>query len=187
MRIAMAQMRTKAGFIDDNLSKMKKMIDQARDDKADLIVFPEMCVSGYLISDKYLQKGFIEKLLNANEILKEYSQGIGVIWGNLGVDFEHKNRDGRYERRNQAFFAYEGQWVKANHNWHDGIYVKHGLPDYRIFDDSRYFKSGIDVSLEHGNDETALIEPFFFKGHKIGLEVCEDLWGVDYRLKHTSI
>ncbi len=183
----MAQMRTKAGYIDDNIKTMKRMIDQARESKAELIVFPEMCISGYLISDKYLQKGFVEEIINANEVIKDYSQGIGVIWGNLGVDFDYKNRDGRYERRNQAFFAYEGQWVKAQHNWHDGIYVKHGLPDYRIFDDSRYFKSGIDVSLEHGSDETALIEPFIFKGRRIGLEVCEDLWSLDYRLDPTSI
>ncbi len=187
MKIAMAQMRTKAGFIDANIQTMKRMIDDARDQEADLIVFPEMCVSGYLISDKYLQKGFIDEVLNANDILKNYSNGIGVIWGNIGVDSNFKNRDGRFERRNQAFFAYDGDWVKANHNWHDGIYVKHGLPDYRIFDDSRYFKSGIDVSLEHGNDETALIEPFYFKGHRIGLEVCEDLWSSDYRLDPTSI
>lgn len=187
MKIAMAQLRTKAGYIDDNIKAMKRMIDEAREKEADLIVFPEMCVGGYLVSDKYLQKGFIEELLSANEILKDYSKDIGVIWGNIGVDFEHKSRDGRFERRNQAYFAYDGQWLKANHNWHDGIYVKHGLPDYRIFDDSRYFKSGIDVSLEHGNDETALIEPFIFKGQRIGLEVCEDLWSLDYRLDPTAI
>lgn len=187
MKIAMAQMRTRAGYIDDNIKTMKRMIDEAVSLQADLIVFPEMCVSGYLISDKYLHRGFVEEALCANETLKSYSDHIGIIWGNIGVDDAFKNRDGRFERRNQAYFAYKKEWVKANHHWHDGVYVKHGLPDYRIFDDSRYFKSGIDVSLEHGNDETALIEPFIFKGQRIGLEVCEDLWSQDYRLDPTDI
>lgn len=187
MKIAMAQMRVKAAYLDDNLKSMKLLIDQAVLEQADLIVFPEMCVSGYLLSDKYLQQGFVEEVIELNELIKSFSTKIGIIWGSMGLDLNQKNRDGRFERRNQAFFAYQNEWVQSKHSFHDGYYVKHALPDYRIFDDSRYFKSGTDVSLEKGFDEWAMIEPFEFKGLRIGLEVCEDLWSQDYRVDPTEL
>jgi NAD+ synthase (glutamine-hydrolysing) len=192
MRIAIAQLNVRAGDIDANLVNMKMMIDQAKHQGADLIVFPEMCVGGYLIADRYLQKEFVEILLNANEIIKSWSNDIGIIWGNLySIDGGKTNRDGRYNRFNAAYFAYDQQWVDHENLLMPGIYLKHCLPDYRFFDDSRYFKSGLELTTELNLPKEALVSPFIFKREnkslKIGMEVCEDLWSKDYQIDPTLI
>lgn len=191
MKIAIAQMHVKAGHIDLNLHSIKKMINQAILESADLVVFPEMAITGYLIGDAYLQKGFIDQALAANDIVREWSKDIAVIWGNIGSDPNQRpNRDGRFSRMNSAYFAYQGEWVKRADDRTPGQYVKHCLPDYRFFDDSRYFKSGVDCAQEQQLDIDALIEPFLFtyKGqtHRIGLQVCEDLWSTDYLVDPTD-
>ena len=190
MRIAIAQLNVKAGDIDSNLVNMKMLIDQAKHQGADLIVFPEMCVGGYLIADRYLQKEFVELLLSANDIIKSWSNDIGILWGNLyTLEGGKTNRDGRFNRFNAAYFAYDQQWVDHENLLMPGIYLKHCLPDYRFFDDSRYFKSGLELSNELKMAPDALISPFIFKREnkslRIGAEVCEDLWSKDYPVDPT--
>jgi NAD+ synthase (glutamine-hydrolysing) len=190
MRIAIAQLNIKAGDIDSNLVNMKMLIDQAKHQGADLIVFPEMCVGGYLIADRYLQKEFVELLLSANDIIKSWSNDIGILWGNLyTMEGGKTNRDGRFNRFNAAYFAYDQQWVDHENLLMPGIYLKHCLPDYRFFDDSRYFKSGLELSNELKMAPDALISPFIFKREnkslRIGAEVCEDLWSKDYPVDPT--
>lgn len=189
MKIAMAQMRVKAFNLEENFQNMKQMIEEALQSGTDLIVFPELCVTGYLLSDRYLQKGFVELALTYNERLLALSGDIGIIYGNLGAAFDLHNRDGRFERYNQAYFAYQGKWLSANGV--DLAYTKHCLPDYRIFDDSRYFKSGLDLVSERGLEKDALLNPILFekKGEKIrvGLEICEDLWSQDYLIDPTGV
>ena len=192
MKIAIAQLNIRSGQIDHNLNSMKQKIDQAVLDQADIIVFPEMCVGGYLLSDLFLQKSYISQLLKANDLIKSWSKDIGIIWGNISHFDELKgNRDGRYNRYNTAFFAYQGEWVKKENNHLNGHYFKHCLPDYRFFDDSRYFKSGMDYALENHIELKDSINPFIFeKDHqitRIGLEVCEDLWSKDYNVNPTAI
>ena len=192
MKIAIAQLNIRSGQIDHNLNSMKQKIDQAVFDQADIIVFPEMCVGGYLLSDLYLQKSYVSQLLKANDLIKSWSKDIGIIWGNISHFDELKgNRDGRYNRYNTAFFAYQGEWVKKENNHLNGHYFKHCLPDYRFFDDSRYFKSGMDYALENHIELKDTINPFIFeKDHqitRIGLEVCEDLWSKDYNVNPTAI
>ncbi len=190
MRIAIAQLNVKAGDIDSNLVNMKMLIDQAKHQGADLIVFPEMCVGGYLIADRYLQKEFVDVLLSANDIIKSWSNDIGILWGNLyTMEGGKANRDGRFNRFNAAYFAYDQQWVDHENLLMPGLYLKHCLPDYRFFDDSRYFKSGLDLSGELKMAPEALISPFIFKREnkslRIGVEVCEDLWSKDYPVDPT--
>lgn len=192
MKIAIAQLNIRSGQIDHNLNSMKQKIDQAVLDQADIIVFPEMCVGGYLLSDLFLQKSYISQLLKANDLIKSWSKDIGIIWGNISHFDELKgNRDGRYNRYNTAFFAYQGEWVKKENNHLNGHYFKHCLPDYRFFDDSRYFKSGMDYALENHIELKDSINPFIFEKDyqitRIGLEVCEDLWSKDYNVNPTAI
>jgi len=192
MRIALAQMDIHAGDITYNLNTMKRMIDQAILDKADLIIFPEMCVSGYLIGDRFLQAETVEYLSGINQTIKQWSKDIGIIWGNIYSDKTiRNNRDGRFNRFNAAFFAYQGQWVKKENFGYEGVYFKHCLPDYRFFDDSRYFKSGVDLALEKQVTRDTYISPFIFEKdqvkYKIGLEICEDLWSKDYVVNPTEV
>ena len=192
MKIALGQLNIQAGNIDANLDAMKQMVMAAKAQGAALIVFPEMAVSGYLLGDKLLQRGFVDRLLACNEVIKSWSDDIGIIWGNISHDEAAKaNRDGRFNRMNSACFAYQKQWVEKTNGSIPGLYHKHCLPDYRFFDDSRIFKSGVDVSLENNLAVDHGIEPFIFtyknETLRIGLEVCEDLWSKDYTIDPTAI
>ena len=120
-------------------------------------------------------------------------KNIGIIWGNIylgNIDGINKGRDGRPARYNAAFFAYNKEYVNREDGEYPGLYIKHLNPDYRVFDDSRYFLSGLE--LMRSNDEllSSMLKPFIFTRnshkYKISLEVCEDLWDDDYTFKVTS-
>jgi NAD+ synthase (glutamine-hydrolysing) len=192
MKIALGQLNIQAGNIDANLASMKQMVMDAKAQGAALIIFPEMAVSGYLLGDKLLQRGFVDRLLEANETIKSWSKDIGIIWGNIShMEGAKANRDGRFNRMNSAYFAYENEWVDKVNGLNPGLYHKHCFPDYRFFDDSRIFKSGVDISLENDQSIDHGIEPFIFKHQdetvRIGLEVCEDLWSKDYTIDPTAL
>lgn len=191
MNIALAQLNVHAGDISTNLSSIHHMINEAKAQHADLIVFPEMAVGGYLIGDRFLHEGFVEELIAANEQIKAWSTGIAIVWGSIAAHPHGKcNRDGRFGRLNGAYFAKDGQWVCRENGLLEGLYVKHALPDYRFFDDSRFFKNGLDLAKELGYSESALISPFEVElagqRWRIGLEVCEDLWSGDYPIDPTA-
>lgn len=194
MKIAMAQIRVVSAHMETNFLNIKKQVEQAKADHADIIVFPEMCVSGYLLQDKWLDHEFCEDVHAYNDKIKVLSNGIGIVFGNLfydTIDSIEKGRDGRKTRYNAIFFAYDQEWVKKENNLLNGIHIKHLNPDYRIFDDSRYFLSGIELSQTLYEHKENLISPFLFtkngKTYRIGLEACEDMWSSDYSLDVTTI
>ena len=193
MKIAIAQMNVYAGQPEKNFSIMKEWIAKAKGAKAELIIFPEMCVSGYFLQDKYLDHYFCETLINYNDKILELSEDIGIIYGNLvyhAIANVDKGRDGRPLKSNGAYFCYNKQWVKKTNDELPGIYIKHLNPDYRIFDDSRYFTSGIDLCLKKDQPIDSLIAPFIFNinkaKYKLGIEICEDMWSEDYPLDVTK-
>lgn len=193
MKIALGQLNVVAGGIRQNLNRMKEMVEYAKQRKADLIVFPELCVGGYLLADKWLDQDFLNTLEEANEEIKSWSTSIGIIYGNASTQPHQtieKGRDGRPIRMNAAFFCYNQRWVKKANDRDAGRHIKHLNPNYRIFDDSRYFLSGLEIALQDHKTAQANIAPFLFekdgKTWRIGLEVCEDLWSDDYALDVTQ-
>lgn len=183
-------MNVLAGQMSLNVNKMLDMIGKAKKEKADLIVFPELCVTGYLLADKWMDQNFVETALSYNEVLKKASEGIGIIWGNVSTFKDILGRDGRHVRCNTAYFAYNNNWVKKENNLFDGRYIKCLNPDYRIFDDSRYFLSALELSKRMKLDDVDFTSPFLFEKddhtYRIGLEICEDLWSQDYQFDPTS-
>ena len=190
MKIVLGQMNVLAGQMSLNVNKMLDMIGKAKKEKADLIVFPELCVTGYLLADKWMDQNFVETALSYNEVLKKASEGIGIIWGNVSTFKDILGRDGRHVRCNTAYFAYNNNWVKKENDLFDGRYIKCLNPDYRIFDDSRYFLSALELSKRMKLDDVDFTSPFLFEKddhtYRIGLEICEDLWSQDYQFDPTS-
>lgn len=190
MKIAMGQMDVHAGKMSKNIETMLTMIQKAKQEHADLIVFPELCVTGYLLADKWLDEAFIETALAYNEVLKEASDGIGIIWGNVTTLDDIVGRDGRKVRCNCAFFASNQKWVKREHGLFEGEYIKCLNPDYRVFDDSRYFLSALELAKKLQISDEALTSCFLFEKegqtYRIGCEICEDLWSKDYQFDPTS-
>lgn len=190
MKIALGQMNVLAGQMSQNVNKMLDMIEKAKREQADLIIFPELCVTGYLLADKWMDQSFVETALSYNDILKKASKDIGIIWGNVATFKDIPGRDGRHVRCNTAYFAYNDEWVKKENDLLDGRYIKCLNPDYRIFDDSRYFLSALELSKRMKLNDADFTSPFLFKKDKklyrIGLEICEDLWSQDYQFDPTS-
>jgi len=199
MKIALAQMDVVPGKTDRNLRTMLNMVQLAKDEAVDLIVFPELCISGYILSDLWVSDGFCAALMDYNETLREASANIAIVYGNIYVDRYinerwnnesgyHPNKDGRTRKYNAAYVVQNGhpaERIKENAILPKGVQPKTLLPEYRIFDDERYFFSLQDIAKDAGVPLNDVAMPFIIEvsGNKriVGLEVCEDLWCNDYR------
>ncbi len=146
-RIALAQFNSTVGDLRGNVGRMIEWIERARADRADLIVFPELCVTGYPPEDLLLKPSFIRDNLRQLERLVAASRGIAVIAGFADLDLDIYNA---------AAFACDGELK--------GVYHKVYLPNYGVFDEERYFQRGRRCPI------------FEYAGVRIGVTICEDAW-----------
>lgn len=188
-KIAVVQMEVVAGRPDVNFQKIRERIGEAKKNKNNVVVFPEMAVSGYLLGDEWENESFIKHLMGINEKIREESKGITVIWGNVWVDFDKKGEDGRVRKYNAALIASDGKWV--NNGVFEGYTFKTLMPKYREFDDERHFYSMQKLAFEKKVDITTLLKPFEVnlgdKEVKLGIILCEDMWCDDYAINPTEI
>lgn len=126
MKIALAQMNPKVGDLAGNTRKIVDFISRARDQEADLVVFPELAVTGYPPEDLLLKPQFITDNLSSLKEIVKHSKGIVVY-----VGFVDRDRDGIY---NAGAFIQNGRLKK--------VYHKINLPNYAVFDEKRYFLPG---------------------------------------------
>lgn len=194
MKISIAQIKVIPGQPSQNFATIQKAVASAKKNKVDLIVFPEMCVGGYFMGDRYLDYDYLTYTASFNDKILALSDDIAIIWGNIylgQIDGVTKGRDGRPVRFNAAFFAYNQRFVQREDGEYPGLYIKHLNPDYRVFDDSRYFFSGLELMRAQNETSSSMLKPFIFTrhgtSHKICLEVCEDLWDDDYAFKATRM
>jgi NAD+ synthase (glutamine-hydrolysing) len=186
MKIGLAQMRVLPGRPEKNFRAMEEFVRRALDEGCDLVAFPEMCLGGYLVGDLWLDDSFCADLMGYNEALRELSRSIGLVYGNVYVDQTKKNKDGRSRKYNAAYAWSQGRPMPRvrSVNLPEGIAVKTLLPNYRIFDDERYFYSLLEESTDQGLSLESLLVPFAFSARgrtvRFGLEICEDLWFNDY-------
>lgn len=190
LKIAIGQMKVQPGHPDKNTETMMKMIFEAKENKAQLIIFPEMAVPGYLLGDTWEQPSFLRDCEEfGNEIIAA-SQGIGIIFGNVAIDWNKKNNDGRPRKYNALFAAQNGKLV-SNHTQPYPFIIKALMPNYREFDDSRHFFSLQKLALELGKQPEELIAPITMdlngKSWRIGSFLCEDGWSDDYDLAPVKI
>jgi NAD+ synthase (glutamine-hydrolysing) len=155
MKIALAQVNCLIGDFEGNTKILLAHIDRARRDGVDLIVFPELAVCGYPPLDFLEYDDFVEKCKNAVDVLAKSCTGISAI---VGAPMANPVVEGK-NLLNAALFLSEGE-IKT-------MVSKTLLPDYDVFDEYRYFEP---------NSRFTCIR---FKGHKIALSICEDLWDVD--------
>ncbi len=154
MKITLAQVNFHIGNFSGNISKMVSEIKKAKEAKSDIICFPELAVTGYPPRDFLEFDDFIHECEMAIETLKSHSSGIAII---VGAPSRNPVIEGK-DLFNTAYFLYD-QEVKYKYN-------KALLPTYDIFDEYRYFEP----------DESAEIVEF--KGKRIALTVCEDIWNI---------
>ena len=147
LRIGLCQINTTVGGIEGNTKKILAYIAKGKKMGADLLVFPEMAVTGYPPEDLLLMPKFIDANLKAIQTIAKSTSSITAVVGFV-------NKDG--DIFNSAGLLHDGKLLDA--------YSKIYLPNYGVFDEDRYFQVGRENFI------------FTLKSTPIGLSICEDLW-----------
>jgi len=147
VRVALAQMNAVVGDLDGNRSRILDRVQEARSLGSDLIVFPELAVTGYPPEDLLLRPGFVRAARSSVEEIAAAADGIVALVGTPWFDRDLAN----------ACAVCAGGEIRA-------VYQKHFLPNYGVFDEHRYFAEGRDlVVLRMGEVD-------------VGITICEDVW-----------
>jgi NAD+ synthase (glutamine-hydrolysing) len=175
-------MEVRPGRPDENLAVMLDRIRAARADGVGLVVFPEMCLPGYLLGDEWERDTFLRECEACADEVRGASDGLTVVFGSVGVDWTRRNEDGRVRKYNALFAAEDGAFAGPI----GGPYpfaVKTLLPNYREFDDSRHFYDARKLASEEGRALDDLVTPI--RSRRCGLiggVLCEDGWDMDYNV-----
>ncbi|UCE53465.1 MAG: NAD+ synthase [Desulfobacterales bacterium] len=152
MKIAIAQINPIIGDFNYNFNRIKQFAEQALAHAYDLVVFSELVVPGYPPRDLLENREFVEANLACLDKLVDCIHGIGVICGYVA----NNPADDGIPLFNSAALFEDGKILYQVN--------KRLLPTYDVFDESRYFEPGQQCST------------YSYKGHKIGLTICEDVW-----------
>ncbi len=148
LKVALAQINSHAGYVDFNTQKIIDSIEEAKAKQADIIVFPELSISGYTARDLWLRQSFTDQCNRAIALIKTHCLGILAIVGST-VEENGSCYD-------VAHVIYNGE-ILITHK-------KTILPASSLFEERRYFKTGNQTTVFKYND------------HKIGVRICEELW-----------
>lgn len=148
VKIALAQINTRIGDLSGNYALIEKYVSLAKEQNADIVVFPELTIPGYPAKDLMLYKQFIDQNLSILEKIASLAENISIIVG--FVD----RIDGKLY--NAAAFL-TGKKLQ-------GVYHKQALPNYDVFDEKRYFVAGEKYPV------------FTIKKATFGITICEDVW-----------
>jgi NAD+ synthase (glutamine-hydrolysing) len=147
MRLALAQINTVVGDLDGNRRLILRRLAEAREDGAELVLFPELAVTGYPPEDLLLRPGFIRAAADSLRAIAVETHDVVAV-----VGFPHFDKD----LFNACAVCADGE-VKA-------VYRKRFLPNYGVFDEDRYFAPGRELVLLELGDTL------------VGLTICEDMW-----------
>ena len=155
MRITLAQLDPVVGDIDGNMARIDETLSLCRDEDPDLVVFPELFLTGYPPRDLLERKSFIERSYRAVNDIIEISAG----FPGTGILFGAPRRTGNETGRglyNSALLIKEGELLFTQH--------KSLLPMYDVFDEVRYFDPALSTCIAALGDST------------LGISICEDAW-----------
>lgn len=152
MKVGLAQINPTVGDISGNSQLICASVEQCAAAGAELVVTPELAVSGYPPKDFLLRAGFVDRCDQAvTRLAADLPRDVGVIVGHP----THRGLDAN-GTANAASLLHQGRIVATRH--------KHLLPNYDVFDERRYFRPGTNS------------EPVEFGAHRLGIHICEDAW-----------
>lgn len=154
MKLSIAQLNYHVGDFQGNLEKMKRAVEVAKSEGADLICFAELATCGYPPRDFLNFEDFIQKAEECLRELAKMADGIGILVGSPTRNPVPEGKD----LYNSGYFLNHGALAFVQH--------KTLLPTYDVFDEYRYFQPADSFST------------FTFKGVRIALTICEDMWNV---------
>jgi len=158
IRITGAQLSFPVGAIQQNKETILNTIEIAESFESDIVIFPELCLTGYPPEDLLLRDSFLGKNYSVLEEIAEFSSESSAIIGfvDRNIDINKTDKKNR-EIANAAAIVQNGD-VK-------GIYHKCFLPNYSVFDEARYFSKGSDPG-----------KLFWYENIGVGINICEDIW-----------
>ncbi|MBU3713459.1 MAG: NAD+ synthase [Ferruginibacter sp.] len=154
MKICLAQQNYHIGNFESNILKIIDAVNNAKQQNADLVVFSELSVCGYPPRDFLYFDDFVDKCIASVHQLKMHAKGIGIL---IGAPQRNNIIEGK-DLFNAVYFLTDGEIKKVIH--------KTCLPTYDIFDEDRYFEPA---------KKWEVIE---YKGKKIAVTICEDIWNL---------
>src|SRR5450432_1568097 len=150
LRVALAQINPTVGDLDANTNKIAAAMRKAHAEGAHIVCFPELALTGYPPEDLLLKPGFVDANIHKLDIIREASKELSGLTSVIGfVDREH-------DIYNAAAVIHEGTL--------NGVYHKHYLPNYGVFDENRYFQAGRKAPI------------FLIHDIHVGVNICEDIW-----------
>lgn len=152
MKLALFQIDPVIGDIKGNKEKIINGYRKAVEDKADLVIFPELALLGYPSLDLVEKKEFRDAVNSAAQEIAAQTNSVGLLFGSLTEEDDVVGTN----LFNSALLCYDGKIQFIQH--------KTLIPNYDVFDEMRYFESARDVFVHE------------FKGEKLGISICEDIW-----------
>jgi NAD+ synthase (glutamine-hydrolysing) len=157
LRVALAQLNFLVGDVEGNTALIIETLRRLKAaGTADLVIFPELAMSGYPPEDLLFHQGLRRRVAEGLAAIREETRGIAAVVGYPEYVGEHAGGPGDRRIYNAAAFL-DGGEIRAN-------YRKRALPNYSVFDEARYFTPG---------DGPVVVD---FRGIPLGLSICEDIW-----------
>jgi NAD+ synthase (glutamine-hydrolysing) len=163
-RIAMVQMNPTVGDLDGNVRQITTWLREAKKSKADLVAFPELAITGYPPEDLLLKPRFVLDNRRALQEVVRHCRGLAAVVGYVsqsdGIDPKPARSSvvpaGAHELYNAAAVIADQKLITTYCKWY--------LPNYGVFDESRYFHPGRRLPLIR------------LRGTVVGVNICEDIW-----------
>ena len=155
MKIVLSQLNYTIGALEGNVNKMVNHINRAKQDGADIIIFSELSICGYIPKDMLNYESFVNRCYAALDILKSHAHDVAIV---VGMPTKSGLKKGK-KLYNSAVVLADGEVQQEVH--------KTLLPTYDVFDEYRYFEP---------NNQFELVE---YKGVKMAITICEDLWNLN--------
>ena len=147
IRISIAQINTSVGNIEANESKIIQYIKQASNQESDIVIFPELAITGYPPEDLLHKPHFVEKNMVSARKIAQSTENICAVYGFVESD---------NKLYNSAAVSHDGELISTSR--------KTLLPNYGVFDEKRYFSTGENLYI------------YTMAGLNIGINICEDIW-----------
>ncbi len=185
IRIAFGQIQVHPGEPATNFQSMMHAIDYAKAVSTDILIFPELCLSGYMIGDLWDQVPFVKDCLYYGEELVKATANtnLTIIFGNVGIDESLCNLDGSLRKYNALYVASNGKLV-SNASQPYPFTIKTLLPCYRYFNEPRHFTSANVVAKERNLSLSDINQPLTLSTRQgsftIAPVICEDSWDTNY-------
>ena len=192
IRIAFGQIQVHPGEPATNFQSMMHAIDYAKAVSTDILIFPELCLSGYMVGDLWDQVPFVKDCLYYGEELVKATANtnLTIIFGNIGIDESLRNLDGSLRKYNALYVASKGKLV-SNPSQPYPFTIKTLLPCYRYFNEPRYFTSANVVAKERNLSLSDINQPLTLSTRQrtftIAPVICEDSWDTHYPDCPTNI